>query len=137
MEQMVALDSCVVIDLMENSGLSRRLRAGFRGKSVRIVLCDVVLGEVRRVRGFSSRVIIERVSRLLARPVQVSKITAEQDRSARMVTEQYQGCHKGDNQILSICRANDYVLVTFDRMLLKVSEWVGIAVFHPSRVGGI
>ena len=95
MEQTVALDSCVVIGLMEDPGLPRRLRAGFRGKSIRIVLCDVVLGEVRRVRGLSARAVIEKVSRLLGRPVQVSNLTAEQDRSARMVTEQYRGCHEG------------------------------------------
>ncbi len=137
MEQTVVLDSCVVIDILEKPGVSEKLRAGFRGKSIRIVLCDVVLREVMRVRGFSAKHVVGRIERLLRRPVEVACLTEEQDAAARQVTEQYQICHNGDNQILSICKANDYVLVTFDRMLLKASEWIGIAVFHPSRMGGI
>ena len=137
MEQTVVLDSCVVIDILEKPGLPEKMRAGFRGKPIRIVLCDVVLQEVARVRGFSARHVIQRISMLLKRQVDVARITEEQDAAARQVTERYQTCHSGDNRILSICRANDYVLVTFDRMLLRASEWIGIAVFHPSRIGGI
>jgi len=38
---------------------------------------------------------------------------------------------------LSLCQAKDFVLVTFDRMLLKTCSFVGVAAFHPSMVGGI
>jgi len=38
---------------------------------------------------------------------------------------------------LSLCQAKDFVLVTFDKMLLKASQFVGVAAFHPSMVGGI
>lgn len=137
MEQTVMLDSCVVIGILEKPGMSKGLRAGLRGKSIRIVLCDVVLREVRRVRGFSAKHIVKRIAELLKRPVEVTCLTEKQDAAAKQVTAQYQICHNGDNQILSICKANNYVLVTFDRMLLKASEWSGIAVFHPSRIGGV
>jgi len=36
-----------------------------------------------------------------------------------------------------LCQAKDFVLVTFDKMLLKASQFIGVAAFHPSMVGGI
>lgn len=53
--QKVVLDSCVIIDLIEKKGLAYRLRSSLRGKSVQIVLCDVVLREIKRVRGLVPR----------------------------------------------------------------------------------
>ena len=137
MEQTVVLDSCVVIDILEKPGVSEKLRAGFRGKSNQDSTVRRGAAGSNAREGFSAKHVVGRIERLLRRPVEVACLTEEQDAAARQVTEQYQICHNGDNQILSICKANDYVLVTFDRMLLKASEWIGIAVFHPSRMGGI
>ena len=41
--QNIALDSCVVIDLMEKPKVASGMKARLRGKSVKIILCDVVL----------------------------------------------------------------------------------------------
>ena len=135
--QNVALDSCVVIGAMESQKVANGLRSRLRGKSVRIVLCDTVLEEVRRVRGYSAERIIARLARLLKRKIILSKTTPEQRSEARRITEQYRICHNGDNKILSLCQAKNFILVTFDRMLLKACEFRGIVAFHPSGVGGI
>jgi len=50
--QNVVLDSCVVIDIIEKPTVASKLKASFRGKSINIILCDVVLDEVRRVGEF-------------------------------------------------------------------------------------
>ena len=63
--QKIALDSCVVIDILEKPKVASGLKARLRGKSITIVLCDVVLQEVQRVRGLSPQVIIEKISRIL------------------------------------------------------------------------
>ena len=135
--QKIALDSCVVIDLIEKPGIASRLKARLRGKSITIVLCDVVLQEVQRVRGFSREQIVEKISKILGRRIQFSETSEENKTAANEISNQFQICHNGDNKILSICQAKDFVLVTFDRMLLKACSFVGVAAFHPSMVRGI
>ena len=135
--QCIALDSCVVIDIMEKPKVASGLKARLRGKSVKIILCDVVLDEVKRVRGYLPEKVISRISSLLGRKIELSEINESDKTNASQITEQFQICHNGDNKILSLCQAKNFVLVTFDRMLLKASEFVGVAAFHPSMVGGI
>ena len=135
--QNIALDSCVVIDIMEKPKVASGLKARLRGKSVKIILCDVVLDEVRRVRGYLPGKIIARLSHLLGRKIELLKIDDGDISNAQEITNQFQICHNGDNKILSLCQAKDFILITFDRMLLKASQFVGVAAFHPSMVGGI
>jgi predicted nucleic acid-binding protein len=136
-QQNIALDSCVVIDIMEKPKVASGLKARLRGKSVKIILCDVVLGEVKRVRGYLPGKIIARLSKLLGRKIEISSVSDDEISDAKQITNQFQICHNGDNKILSLCRAKDFVLVTFDRMLLKSCQFIGVAAFHPSMVGGI
>jgi len=133
----VALDSCVVIDMLEKPAVASGLKARLRGKSVRIILCDIVLNEVRRVRGYLPRSVIAKISALLGRKVDVSHTDKSIHSHAQQITDRLQICHGGDNKILSQCRAKGFVLVTFDRDLLTASQIVGVAGFHPSAVRGI
>lgn len=135
--QKIALDSCVVIDLIEKPGVASRLKASLRGKSISIVLCDLVLHEVQRVRGHSQKMIVGKISKILGRDVVLSEISQEDKTNAEEISDQFQICHNGDNKILSFCQAKDLVLVTFDRMLLKTCQFVGVAAFHPANAGGI
>ena len=133
----LALDSCVVIDLVDRPGLASGLRGRLKGKQIRIVLCDVVLGEVKRVRGLSPRRVIERISVLLNRSVERVHVDADHKREARNISSQFHICHNGDNKILSICKAMGFILLTSDRMLLKACEFVGVPGFHPTAARGI
>ena len=135
--QKVALDSCVVIDVIEKPKVAFGLKARLKGKSIKVVLCDVVLNEVSRVRGLSKDKIISKISKLLNRTIEVITIPQQQKDSAKEITNQFQICHNGDNKILSLCQAKNFVLVTFDRMLLKACSFVGVVAFHPSMVRGI
>lgn len=131
----IALDSCVVIDVIEKPIVASRLKAGLRGKSLKIVLCDTVLNEVYRVRGYVASFVISKISQILGREIEVSKM--QDDDLASAISNQYAICHNGDNKILSLCQAKDFVLVTFDRMLLKTCQFVGVAAFHPLMAAGI
>ena len=135
--QNVALDSCVVIDIMEKPKVASGLKARLRGKSVKIILCDVVLQEVKHVRGYLPEKVIAKISKLLGRKVELSTVDEENIANARQITNQYQICHNGDNKILSLCQAKNFVLVTFDRMLLKTCQFLGVVAFHPLMAGGI
>ena len=81
--------------------------------------------------------VVEKIAKLLGKKVHLTVVTEEHKAQALQLTEQFQICHNGDNKILSLCKAQDFVLVTFDRMLLKASQFVGIAVFSPFTAGGI
>jgi hypothetical protein len=135
--QNIALDSCVVIDIIEKPKVASRLKANLRGKSVNIILCDIVLDEVRKVRGLMPHTVVEKITKLLGKKVQLTVVTEEHKAQALQLTEQFAICHNGDNKILSLCKARDFILVTFDKMLLKASQFVGIAVFSPFTAGGI
>ena len=135
--QKIALDSCVVIDLIEKKGLACKLRASLKGKSVRLVLCDTVLDEVYRVRGLDADSIMRKVSRLLGKKVEISVTDNAHRCLADSITSQYQLCHRGDNLILALCRARNFVLLTFDRLLLRICEFVGVVAFRPNMAGGI
>jgi len=131
----IALDSCVVIDVIEKPKVASFLKASLRGKSIKIILCDTVLSEVYHVRGYLPQYIIAKISKILGREIILS--TMEDGNKATTLSEQFAICHNGDNKILSLCQAKDFVLVTFDRMLLKTCEFVGVAAFHPFMAGGI
>ncbi|HSG83349.1 MAG TPA: type II toxin-antitoxin system VapC family toxin [Nitrosopumilus sp.] len=135
--QSIALDSCVVIDILEKPKVASGLKARLRGKSVKIILCDVVLREVKRVRGYLAEQVIAKLTSLLGRKIEILSVEESEISNAQQITNQFQICHNGDNKILSLCQAKDFVLVTFDRMLLKACSFVGVAAFHPSMVGGI
>ncbi len=135
--QNVVLDSCVVIDIIEKPKVASQLKAKFRGKSLTIILCDVVLNEVRCVRGLLVQEIVSKISRLLGRKVLLTSASIEDETNAQSLTEQFAICHNGDNKILSLCQSRNFILVTFDKMLLKASQFVGIQVFSPFTAGGI
>jgi hypothetical protein len=135
--QKIALDSCVVIDIIEKPKVAFGLKARLKGKQIKVVLCDVVLNEVSRVRGLSKDSIISKISKSLNRTIEIITIPQQQKDNAKQITNQFQICHNGDNKILSLCQARDFVLVTFDRMLLKACSFVGVVAFHPSMVRGI
>ena len=136
-KQNIVLDSCVVIDIIEKPKVASRLKASLRGKSVNIILCDIVLEEVSRVRKITPETIITKITNILKRKIILSKITIEEKIYALKISEQFQICHNGDNKILSLCKTKDFILVTFDKMLLKASEFIGIQVFSPFTVRGI
>jgi len=135
--QNVVLDSCVVIDIIEKPKVASQLKAKLKGKSISIILCDVVLNEVRRVRGLLPQVIVSKITRLLGRKVLLTSSTVQDNEDAQSLTEQFAICHNGDNKILSLCQSRNFILVTFDKMLLKASQFVGIQVFSPFTAGGI
>ena len=135
--QNIALDSCVVIDIIEKPQVASKLKASLRGKSVKIILCDIVLGEVKRVRGYLPDKVIAKISKLLGRKIEITNSDEQSLDNANQISSQFQICHNGDNKILSLCQAKNFVLVTFDRMLLKTCQFVGVVAFHPMMAGGI
>ena len=137
MKTRIVLDTCVVISAFDERRFAARLRASLKGKQVGLVLCDTVLREIHRIRGMSSARVVRGLSKLVGKSVEVFSADGQDMKLARSVTDRYRFCHNGDNLILALCQARDFVLVTFDRMLLRACEIVGVMAFHPQLAGGI
>ena len=132
----IVLDSCVVIGLFEGR-VSSQLKKCFKGKSISIILCDTVLNEVQRVKGLASTDVMSKVTKILGRNITLSSTSNQEKIRAGSITTQYEICHSGDNKILALCESRNFILLTFDRMLLKACEWIGVIAFHPKNAGGI
>jgi predicted nucleic acid-binding protein len=129
--QKIALDSCVVIEIIQRRSFADRLRNYFFGKPVRLVLCDVVLREVQRIRGFGPYETISKISKLVGKKVETYTIDDQLKLQGKAISAQYMFCHRGDNLILAMCKAMDFVLLSFDRMFLKACELVGVRAISP------
>lgn len=130
-------DSCLVIEMIKQGGISGKLRSQLKGKPIRWTLCDVVLTESARITGLDKEEIRRRISRMVGRDVETLLLSDEERQIGKSITEQYAFCHKGDNFILAFCLVRSFILLTFDRMLLNASSIVGVPAFHPRRAGGI
>lgn len=135
--QNIALDSCVVISMIEDPRLGLKLKQGLKGKSARIILCDVVISEVNRVRGYAKDYIISKISKILGRQVQVLQTSLQEKEDAKRLSTNFLQCHNGDNMILAFCKIRDYILVTFDRALLQTCNFIGVIAFSPLQAGCI
>jgi len=135
--QNITLDSCVVIGMIEGPRLGMKLKRGLKGKSVKIVLCDIVLSEVNRVRGYAKDYIVSKISKILGRSVELQQTNFQEKEDAQKLSGQFLECHNGDNVILALCKIRDYILVTFDRALLRTCNFVGVIAFNPLQAGGI
>jgi len=135
--QNIALDSCVVISMIEDPKIGLKLKQGLKGKSVKIVLCDVVLSEVNQVRGYARDYIVSRISKILGRDVELLQTNLQEKEDAKKLSVNFLECHNGDNLILAFCKIRDYILVTFDRALLRTCNFVGVIAFSPLQAGGI
>ena len=103
--QNVVLDSCVVIDIIEKPPVASKLKASFRGKSISIILCDVVLDEVRRVRGILPQVTVQKIGTVLGRKVKLTATTLQDETDGAQLTEQFTICHNKDSKILNLCQS--------------------------------
>ena len=135
--QNITLDSCVVIGMIEDQRLGLKLKHGLRGKSARIILCDVVISEVNRVRGHARDFIVLKISKILGRQVEIIQTSSQEKEDAKKLSASFMQCHNGDNLILAFCKIRDYILVTFDRALLQTCNFIGVVAFSPLQAGGI
>lgn len=133
----IVVDTCVVIKVMESPSFAKWVRDQLKGKSIRVILLDVVCREAKKVRGFEVGKLVERLRKLLGREVGVVSVGKQHIEQAKSLSSRYHMCHNGDNRILAFCRDRSVPLVTSDANLRKVSEWAGVASFRPSEMDGI
>ena len=134
----IAVDTCVVIGIMEGASVVSKLRKKLKGKQYKIVLCRQVLWELRRVRNLTVDAILGSLRKIFGeRRVGIISDPTDLEDTAQMLRNQYHYAHNGDHRILATCRIHGIGLMTLDRGMLKVATMVGIPAFHPKYAGGI
>ncbi len=135
-ETLLALDSCVVIELLTNRRVARKILRLFRGKHSRVVLQDVVFREVERKLRIPREKILEKVGLILGKEVYIFPTTTEMKETAEKIQKQYGICHHPDSLILAASKLHSWTLLTFDRNMLRAAEFEGTMAFNPVRLGG-
>ena len=129
------LDTNVVIDILENRSHSRKLVRAIRGKQVRLVVCETVLRELRRVRKWSEDVVLAGLEEAFGRGrIVVSDPPKDLLTHARELERRYEMAHNGDVHILAQCRMDGCALITRDGNMRQVASMMGVLVFHPKHV---
>ena len=136
-QQQVAIDTCTIVRVVRMPGFADRLRRKLRGKSIRVVLCDTVIGELKKVLGMDLVTAQGLIRKLLGREVDVVATEDRHIAEAEAVSAQYHICHHGDDRILALCRDKGYCLITNDKNLHRVCGWLGVASFFPSEAANI
>ena len=65
--QKAIFDTNLVIEVLEDRGTAQRMRQALRGKEVRIILCDTVLRETRRVRAWTDEAVLAGLGRIFGK----------------------------------------------------------------------
>lgn len=135
-EQMIVLDSCVVIDVLTRPSIAKKILTLFHGKCVRVVLQDVVLTEVHRILRISKEAIIRKISLILRKEPYIFTTNEQMKKTSAEIQQKYGICHFPDSLIVAACKLFSWTLFSFDRNMLQSAGFEGILAFNPLRVGG-
>ena len=128
--QPVVIDSNIIIkEIQEGRSLKPIAKRIKRHKS-RMVIPESVLGEVQKVTGNETDIIMDTIYEFFKHPITIDKtdeITAESDR----LVEQYYECRHPDSLILATAKVTGSALVSFDRELLQTAKLEGVQAFLP------
>ena len=129
------LDTNVVIDILENRSYNRKMVRAIRGKQIRLVVCETVLRELRRVRKWSEDVVLAGLEEAFGRErIVVSDPPKDLLTHAKELERRYEMAHNGDVHILAQCRMDGCALITRDGNMRQVASMMGVLVFHPKHV---
>lgn len=136
--QKAIFDTNLVIEVLEDRGTAQRMRQALKGKEVRIILCDTVLRETRRVRAWTDETVLAGLGRIFGEK-RIAVVSSPDclKVKARLVRDSFAMAHAGDDMILALCRMCGFALLTFDRCMLRVAFMLGILAFHPRRAGDL
>lgn len=135
-EVLLALDTCVLVEMLTNFKISQKILRLFRGKHSCIVLQDVVFAEAEKILRIPREKILEKVINILHKEVFIFSTTTEMKSVAKIIEKQYGICHHPDSLILAASKIHSWTLLTFDRNLLRAAEFEGTMAFNPVRLGG-
>lgn len=128
--QTVVLDSNVFIKEIQEGRVLRPIAKRMKRYKSKLVIPEIVLGEVNKITGADPVATMERVYQYCKQPITVDKTNEIVSESQRLA-EKYYECHSPDNLILATAKITGSTLVSFDRDLLQTAKMEGVQAFLP------
>lgn len=129
------LDTCVVVDILEQPSKGHKILRSIRDKQVMFVVNETVLRELRRIRRWSADVVLTKLGAIFGKRITViSKSPEGLLARADKLKRKYELTHNGDVHILAQCRMSGYALVTRDGNMRRVAFMMGVPAFHPKHI---
>ena len=129
------LDTCVVVDILEQPSRGHKILRSIRDKQVMFVVNETVLRELQRIRRWSTDVVMNKLGAIFGNRIAVVSQSPEglMARAAKL-KRQFELTHNGDVHILAQCRMSGYALVTRDGNMRRVASMMGVLAFHPKHI---
>ncbi len=128
--QTVVLDTNVIIKEIQEGRILRPIAKRMKRYKSKLVMPEIILGEVNKVTGSNPISTMERVYQYCKQPIMVDKTNEILSESQR-ITDKYYECHKSDSLILATAKVTGSTLVSFDRDLLQTAKMEGVQAFLP------
>jgi predicted nucleic acid-binding protein len=128
--QTVVLDANVIIKEIQEGRILRPIAKRMKKCKSKLVLPEIVLGEVSKITGSDPISTMERVYQHCKQPIMVDK-TNEILTESQRINEKYYECHRSDSLILATAKLTGSTLVSFDRDLLQTAKMEGVQAFLP------
>jgi predicted nucleic acid-binding protein len=128
--QTVVLDSNVIIKEIQEGRVLRPIAKRMRRYKSKLVIPEIVLGEVSKITGSDPAATMERVYQYCKHPITVDR-NNEVISESQKLSEKYYECHSPDNLILATAKLTGSTLVSFDRDLLQTAKMEGVQAFLP------
>ena len=128
--QPVVVDSDIIIKEIQEGRSLKPIAKRIKKHKSKMVIPESVLGEVQKVTGNETDVIMDTIYEFCKYPITLDKtdeITAESER----LVEQHYECQYPDSLILATAKITGSALVSFDKELLQTAKLEGIQAFLP------
>ena len=128
--QTIVLDANVIIKEIQEGRILKPIAKRMKKYKSKLVLPEIVLGEVSKITGSDPIVTMERVYQYCKQPIMVDKTNEILSESQR-INDKYYECHRSDSLILATAKLTGSTLVSFDRDLLQTAKMEGVQAFLP------
>ncbi len=130
MGQPVVVDSDIIIKEMQEGRSLHPIAKRIKKHKSKMVIPESVLGEVQKVTGNETDVIMDTIYEFCKQPITLDKSDEINAESARL-SEQYYERDNPDSLILATAKITGSALVSFDKELLQTAKLEGIQAFLP------
>jgi predicted nucleic acid-binding protein len=128
--QTIVLDANIIIKEIQEGRILKPIARRMKKYKSKLVLPEIVLGEVSKITGSDPISTMERVYQYYKQPIMMDK-TDEILSESKRINEKYYECHKSDSMILATAKITGSTLVSFDRDLLQTAKMEGVQAFLP------
>ena len=130
MGQPVVVNSDIIIKEIQEGRSLKPIAKRIKKHKSKMVIPESVLGEVHKITGNETDVIMDTIYGYCKQPITIDKsdqINAEAER----LGEQYSECNNSDSLILATAKITGSALVSFDKEMLETAKLEGIQAFLP------